>query len=142
MSSFQPAPNPSIVHTQATRTPGRAHVLVIGNEKGGSGKSTTAMHIVVSLLGDGGRVATIDLDARQGTFSRYVENRGAYARRKGIELAMPMHAAVQASGDSADETAGWTSDGQRHWLRAEVRTADGTLQLLSNPIFFNWPVRP
>lgn len=46
------------------------------------------------------------------------------------------------SGDSADETAGWTSDGQRHWLRAEVRTADGTLQLLSNPIFFNWPVRP
>jgi hypothetical protein len=46
------------------------------------------------------------------------------------------------SGDSADESAAWTSDGQRHWLRAEVRTADGTLQLLSNPIFFNWPARP
>jgi PHP-associated len=46
------------------------------------------------------------------------------------------------SGDSADETAGWTSDGQHHWLRAEVRTADGSLQLLSNPIFFNWPVAP
>jgi hypothetical protein len=46
------------------------------------------------------------------------------------------------SGDSPDETAGWTSDGQRHWLRAEVRTADGTLQLLSNPIFFNWPATP
>jgi hypothetical protein len=46
------------------------------------------------------------------------------------------------SSDSADEVAGWTSDGQRHWLRAEVRTADGTLQLLSNPIFFNWPVKP
>ena len=105
MSGFQPAPNPSIVQTQATRTPGRAHVLVIGNEKGGSGKSTTAMHIVVSLLGDGARVATIDLDARQGTFSRYVENRAAYAARKGIELAMPMHAAVQASGDPADEKA-------------------------------------
>jgi hypothetical protein len=45
------------------------------------------------------------------------------------------------SGDSPDETAGWTSDGQRHWLRAEVRTADGTLKLLSNPIFFNWPAR-
>jgi len=105
LSSFQPAPNPSIVQTQATRTPGRAHVLVIGNEKGGSGKSTTAMHIVVSLLGDGERVATIDLDARQGTFSRYVENRAAYATRKGIDLAMPMHAAVQASGDSADEKA-------------------------------------
>jgi hypothetical protein len=46
------------------------------------------------------------------------------------------------SSDSADETAGWTSDGQRHWLRAEVRTSDGTLQLLSNPFFFNWPARP
>jgi chromosome partitioning protein len=101
LSSFQPAPNPSIVQTQATRTPGRAHVLVIGNEKGGSGKSTTAMHIVVSLLGEGARVATIDLDARQGTFSRYVENRAAYAARKGIELVLPMH----ASGDPADEKA-------------------------------------
>src|SRR5882757_1505557 len=46
------------------------------------------------------------------------------------------------SGYSADETAGWISDGQRHWLRAEVRTSDGTLQLLSNPIFFNWPATP
>ncbi len=85
--------------------PGRAHVLVIGNEKGGSGKSTTAMHIVVSLLGDGAKVATIDLDARQGTFTRYIENRAAYARRKGIDLPMPVHAAVHASGDAPDEKA-------------------------------------
>lgn len=105
MSDFRPATNPSIAQAQAARTPGRAHVLVIGNEKGGSGKSTTAMHIVVSLLGDGGRVATIDLDARQGTLSRYVENRAAYARRKGIDLGLPAHAAVQASGDAADEKA-------------------------------------
>jgi hypothetical protein len=46
------------------------------------------------------------------------------------------------SSDSAEETAGWTSDGQRHWLRAEVRTSNGALQLLGNPIFFNWPPRP
>jgi len=105
LSGFRPAPNPSIVQTQATRTPGRAHVLVIGNEKGGSGKSTTAMHIAVLLMGDGAKVATIDLDARQGTLSRYIENRAAYARRKGIDLAMPAHAAVQASGDAADEKA-------------------------------------
>lgn len=100
---FQPAANPSIVQTQAARTPGRAHVLVIGNEKGGSGKSTTAMHIVVALLGDGARVATIDLDARQGTFTRYIENRAAYARRKGIDLPMPDHMAVEASDDPVDE---------------------------------------
>ena len=96
-SGFQPAPNPSIVQTQAARTPGRGHVLVIGNEKGGSGKSTTALHIAVSLMSDGARVATLDLDARQGTLSRYVENRTAYAVRKSIDLPMPLHAAVTLS---------------------------------------------
>jgi chromosome partitioning protein len=119
LSSFQPAPNPSIVQTQAVRTPGRAHVLVIGNEKGGSGKSTTAMHVAVSLLQDDARVATIDLDARQGTLSRYVENRAAYAKRKGIDLAMPVHAAVQASGDPADEKARFEAA-----LEPAVTTAD------------------
>src|SRR6478672_7583034 len=104
-STFQPAVNPSIVQAQATREPGRAHVLVIGNEKGGSGKSTTAMHIAVSLLRDGGRVATIDLDARQGTLTRYIENRAAYARRRRLDLPMPVHAALAASGDAADEKA-------------------------------------
>jgi len=94
---FQPAPNPSIAQTQAARTAGRAHLLVIGNEKGGSGKSTTALHVAVALLGEGARVATLDLDARQGTLGRYVENRAAYARRKGIELPMPVHAAVPLS---------------------------------------------
>jgi len=101
--TFQPAANPSVVQAQGLREPGRAHVLVIGNEKGGSGKSTTAMHIIVSLLNDGSKVATIDLDARQGTLTRYIENRAAYAKRKAIDLPMPLHAAVQASGDPADE---------------------------------------
>jgi len=103
--NFQPAANPSIVQTQTARAPGRAHVLVIGNEKGGSGKSTTALHIAVALMGEGGRVATLDLDARQGTLSRYIENRAAYAKRKSVELTMPMHATVPASADQADETA-------------------------------------
>lgn len=104
-SAFKPADNPSIVQNQAARPLGRAHVLVIGNEKGGSGKSTTAMHIVVSLLSDGARVATIDLDARQGTFTRYIENRAAYASGKGLDLPMPEHQAVAASGDPVDEKA-------------------------------------
>lgn len=42
---------------------------------------------------------------------------------------------------AATQSAVWKSDGRRHWLRVEVRTADGTLQLLSNPIFLNWPVK-
>jgi chromosome partitioning protein len=95
--SFQPAGNPSIVQAQTARVPGRAHVLVIGNEKGGSGKSTTALHIAVSLLSEGARVATMDLDARQGTLSRYLENRAAYAKRTGTELAMPQHAIIASS---------------------------------------------
>ncbi|MFO1163130.1 MAG: division plane positioning ATPase MipZ [Reyranellaceae bacterium] len=97
MTDFQPAPNPSVTQAQAAAIPERAHVLVIGNEKGGSGKSTTALHIAVALLNDGARVATFDLDARQGTFGRYLENRAAYARRKGIDLPMPIHAAVPIS---------------------------------------------
>ena len=60
---------------------GSAHVVVLGNEKGGSGKSTTALHIAVALLKAGQRVATIDLDCRQQSFTRYINNRGAWARR-------------------------------------------------------------
>src|SRR5215467_232332 len=68
-----------------------AHVIVLGNEKGGPGKSTTAMHIAVALLKAGQRVATIDLDSRQKTLTKYVENRRAWARRAGIELELPTH---------------------------------------------------
>ena len=96
-TGFQPAANPSIVQTQAARPPGRAHVLVIGNEKGGSGKSTTALHVAVALMTEGARVATLDLDARQGTLSRYIENRAAYAARKGVDLPTPRHASVMLS---------------------------------------------
>src|SRR5215831_7179877 len=94
---FQPAPNPSVVQTQSAPLSDRAHVVVIGNEKGGSGKSTTALHIAVTLLSEGARVATLDLDARQATLGRYIENRAAYAKRKAVALAMPVHLAVPLS---------------------------------------------
>jgi chromosome partitioning protein len=71
--------------------PGSAHVIVLGNEKGGSGKSTTCMHIVVGLLRAGQRVATIDLDSRQKSLTHYVENRRAWAARAGVPLEMPTH---------------------------------------------------
>jgi chromosome partitioning protein len=70
---------------------GAAHVIVLGNEKGGSGKSTTALHIVVALLKAGQRVATIDLDCRQQSLTRYIGNRQAWARRSGVELEAPSH---------------------------------------------------
>ena len=74
-----------------------AHVIVLGNEKGGSGKSTTAMHVAVALLKAGQRVATIDLDSRQKTLTKYVDNRRAWARRARIELELPTHYHVRRS---------------------------------------------
>jgi len=74
--------------------PRSAHVIVLGNEKGGSGKSTTAMHVAVALLRAGQRVATIDLDSRQRSFTRYVENRRAWAKRAGMALEMPTHYSI------------------------------------------------
>ena len=71
-----------------------AHVVVLGNEKGGSGKSTTALHIAVALLKAGQRVATIDLDSRQQSFTHYIENRRAWAARACINLEMPTHYCV------------------------------------------------
>jgi chromosome partitioning protein len=74
--------------------PFSAHVIVLGNEKGGSGKSTTAMHVAVALLQAGQRVATIDLDSRQKSFTHYIENRRDWAKRSGLKLDVPLHYCV------------------------------------------------
>src|ERR1043166_6592291 len=74
---------------------GSAHVVVLGNEKGGSGKSTSALHIAVALMKAGQRVATIDLDCRQQSFTRYIANRSAWARRTGLDLEIPVHYCVK-----------------------------------------------
>src|SRR5690348_11320643 len=85
-------------------SPQSAHVVVLGNEKGGSGKSTTALHIAVALLKAGQRVATIDLDSRQKTFTHYVENRRDAARRTGAPLEVPDHFAIaRGEGVRVDE---------------------------------------
>ena len=75
----------------------RAQVIVMGNEKGGSGKSTAAMHVIVGLLRDGYRVGAIDLDARQATLSGYLAARAAFAERSGVALPQPRFAAVHRS---------------------------------------------
>jgi chromosome partitioning protein len=66
-------------------------IIVIGNEKGGAGKTTTAMHIIGSLLEDGYNVGTIDLDLRQMSLSRYLYNRALTIKKYNIELPMPTH---------------------------------------------------
>ena len=66
-----------------------AHIIVVGNEKGGSGKSTTCMHVATALVRMGHRVGALDLDLRQKTFGRYVENRRTYLARAGLTLPTP-----------------------------------------------------
>jgi chromosome partitioning protein len=80
--------------------PRSAYVVVLGNEKGGSGKSTVAMHVAVALLKAGQRVATIDLDSRQKSFTHYIENRRAWARHTRLDLELPTHYCIsRAEGD-------------------------------------------
>jgi chromosome partitioning protein len=89
------------VHASPQRS---AHVVVLGNEKGGSGKSTTAMHVAVALMNVGQRVATIDLDSRQKSFTHYIDNRRNWAKRARLDLKMPVHFCVaQGSTQRVDE---------------------------------------
>ena len=98
---FRPCPNRTGLREEAscwwnrnTRRQTSAHVIVLGNEKGGSGKSTIAMHVAVALLKAGQRVATIDLDSRQKSFTHYIENRRAWAKRAGSISKLPSHFCV------------------------------------------------
>jgi chromosome partitioning protein len=75
----------------------KPHVIVVGNEKGGSGKTTTSMHLIASLLDLGFKVGSIDLDARQRSLSRYLENRRQYLFKHGSQLLLPHHVVVTRS---------------------------------------------
>lgn len=77
------------------------HRIVFANEKGGTGKSTTAVHVAIALAYQGARVAAIDLDPRQRTLHRYLENRTETETRRGITLPGVRFAVFQA--DSVTE---------------------------------------
>ena len=68
-----------------------AHIIVVGNEKGGSGKSTTSMHIATALARMGFRVGVLDLDVRQQTLGNSVQNRMATCKREGVDLPSPVY---------------------------------------------------
>ena len=78
-----------------------AHRIVFANEKGGTGKSTTAVHVAVALAYRGARVAAIDLDPRQRTMHRYLENRAETAERRGIALPSPECEVFKGRSDQA-----------------------------------------
>lgn len=87
--SFPSDPSPRVLD--------RACIIVFGNEKGGSGKSTSAMHVAIALLRLGYRVGTMDLDARQATLTRYMKNRFDYIVRTRSDVPMPEHLAIEKS---------------------------------------------
>ena len=66
-----------------------AHIIVVGNEKGGAGKSTVSMHLATALARMGHKVSGLDLDLRQRTFGRYVDNRLAFLKQTDLDLPSP-----------------------------------------------------
>src|SRR5215470_10612735 len=86
---FGPVMRTSIVPSCGVQSP--PHFVVIGNQKGGSGKSTFAMNIIVALLQAGKRVACFDLDLNQLTLTRYLGNRREWDREHEQKLELPDH---------------------------------------------------
>jgi chromosome partitioning protein len=92
--------------------PRPAHVIVVGNQKGGAGKSTVAMHVIVALMRMGRRTGALDLDVRQRSLTRYIENRSRWISARGAKLASPQIIELHESRDrsldaaeAADESA-------------------------------------
>lgn len=90
-AAFHPLAQPlGSARTNEAKRQSVAHIIVVGNEKGGSGKSTTSMHVVTALARMGHKVGGLDLDVRQRSFGRYLENRMAFIQREGLDLPTPM----------------------------------------------------
>ena len=111
-----------------------AYVVVLGNEKGGSGKSTVAMHVAVALMKAGQRVATIDLDSRQKSFTHYIENRARLGEAcRGSISKLPAHYCIaRAEGPRVvdNEVAEFTGFAAGDRLRS------------STPTISWWSIRP
>lgn len=74
------------------------------------------MHTAVALLRLGYRVGTIDLDARQGTFTRYLKKRFDFITKNRDHLPSPYHMAIERS--RADTVASQQAEEQDFLLMA------------------------
>jgi chromosome partitioning protein len=105
----------------------RPHVVVLGNEKGGSGKSTTAMHLIVALLREGYKVGSLDLDARQGSLSRFIANRA----ENGLELPMSRHVRLEQS--ALDSVAAAREEEKQRFDATLAQMADCDFVVIDTP---------
>lgn len=103
---------------------GQGRVIVVGNEKGGAGKSTIAIHLVTALLHAGAKVAVIDLDLRQQSMNRFFSNRRTWLEAAKAEAPMPL----TPSGEAAESLVQATPDEQLEQfetlVRQSIQTAD------------------
>jgi chromosome partitioning protein len=106
-------------------------LIALGNEKGGTGKSTTALHLVVALLKLGYKVGSIDLDGRQATLSRFLANRGALAKATDQELPMPLHRRIERSRAAERDAAEREDEARLHEAVAEL--ADRQIVVVDTP---------
>lgn len=89
-------------------------LILVGNEKGGTGKSTVAVHLALGLLFMGKRVASVDLDTRQQTMTRFFANRANHSEGRGLRLSLPDHRlAVTSRAEKVDDA----RTQEREWLR-------------------------
>jgi chromosome partitioning protein len=109
-----------------------AHVVVVGNEKGGSGKTTASVHIAVALSRLGYRVAAVDLDTRQRSFARHLENRAHWRSHATADYAMPETLPfVPAKRDSLDEAV--ADDARRFAQLIDEKTQEYDFIVIDTP---------
>jgi len=113
-----------------------AHRIVFANEKGGSGKSTSAVHVAIALASAGRRVAALDLDTRQRTLGRYLDNREATSKRTGVALPTvlydtydpdksgPIEERIQSIADGMDVIVIDTPGRDDPYVRTAIASAD------------------
>ncbi|EPX79572.1 division plane positioning ATPase MipZ [Salipiger mucosus] len=78
-----------------------SHIIVVGNEKGGAGKSTVSMHVATALARMGHVVGALDLDLRQKTLGRYADSRQRYLESSGMDLPGPRYIDLPEADPSA-----------------------------------------
>jgi chromosome partitioning protein len=113
----------------------QSHVIVVGNEKGGAGKSTIAIHLVTALLHGGASVAVIDLDLRQQSMGGFFAHRAAWAAQAGpkanvpmpVEISVPQLVNLDANAAMAEFEAAYERAGQAEFIVIDTPGGDTAL---------------
>src|SRR5215468_10025038 len=100
-------------------------IIVIGNEKGGAGKSTIAVHLALALAHDGQAIAVMDLDVRQQSMGQFFVNRARWIEANSAQLPQPR--LIQSAGDAAAFEAAVASAGDADFLIVDTPGADSEM---------------